>query len=46
MRRITRTCYWLVGVLVVPLAGVALAAPASRGPDRFALSMRVGPCLR
>jgi hypothetical protein len=27
MRRITRTCYWLVGALVAALAGVALAAP-------------------
>jgi hypothetical protein len=31
MRRITRTCYWLFGALVAALAGVALAAPASRG---------------
>jgi Ca2+-binding RTX toxin-like protein len=29
MRRITRTCYWLVGALVAALAGVALAAPTS-----------------
>jgi Ca2+-binding RTX toxin-like protein len=29
MRRITRTCYWLVGALVAGLAGVALAAPTT-----------------
>jgi Ca2+-binding RTX toxin-like protein len=29
MRRITRTCYWLVGALVAALAGVALAAPTT-----------------
>ncbi len=27
MRRITRTCYWLVGALIAALAGVALATP-------------------
>jgi Ca2+-binding RTX toxin-like protein len=29
MRRITRTCYWLVGALIAALAGVALAAPTT-----------------
>src|SRR5436305_950879 len=29
MRRITRTCYWLVGALMAALAGVALAAPTT-----------------
>jgi Ca2+-binding RTX toxin-like protein len=29
MRRITRTCYWLVGALVAALAGAALAAPTT-----------------
>jgi Ca2+-binding RTX toxin-like protein len=29
MRRVTRTCFWLVGALIVALAGVALAAPTT-----------------
>ena len=29
MRRITRTCYWLVGALIAALAGVALATPTT-----------------
>jgi Ca2+-binding RTX toxin-like protein len=29
MRRITRTCYWLVGALIAVLAGVALATPTT-----------------
>ena len=29
MRRITRTCYWLVGALIAALAGIALAAPTT-----------------
>jgi Ca2+-binding RTX toxin-like protein len=29
MRRITHTCYWLVGALIAALAGVALVAPIS-----------------
>jgi Ca2+-binding RTX toxin-like protein len=29
MRRITRTCYWLVGALIAALVGVALAAPTT-----------------
>jgi hypothetical protein len=29
MRRITRTCYWLVGALVAALAGLALTAPTT-----------------
>src|SRR6478672_6296728 len=29
MRRITRTCYWLIGALIAVLAGVALATPTT-----------------
>jgi hypothetical protein len=43
MRRITRTCYWLVGALVAALAGVTLAAPttANAASRRVAVSLRI-----